>query len=219
MGIKKIKILIVDDHKMLRDGIRTMLQSQAKRYKFMITEAGSGEEAIDKVTLNDYDIVLIDYQLPNLNGADTVKNMVAIKSSIKVLALSNYDEYTYITNIMNEGAKGYVLKNIGPDELIHAIETILSGKNYYADDVAIKLIDIETSSKKMSARLDKHGITKRELQVLKMIANEMTNEEIAKKLVLGKRTIDSHRQNLMNKLNVRNTAGLVKYAYEFKLVS
>lgn len=218
MKIKKIKVLIVDDHKMIRDGIRTMLESQSRRYKFTITEAESGEEAIDKVHENSYDIVLMDYQLPNMNGADTVKSLVIYKSNIKILALSNYDEYTYITNIMKAGAMGYVLKNIGPDELIQAIETILAGKNYYANDVAIKLIDIESSSKKMFSASHDLGITKRELQILKMIVSEMTNDEIAKKLELGKRTVDSHRQNLLNKLRVKNTAGLVKCAYELKLV-
>lgn len=220
MRPKKVKILIVDDHKMVRDGIRAMLESQNKKYKFAITESDSGEDAIDKIINDeDYDVVLMDYQLPKMNGADTVKEMVIYRSNIKVLALSNYDEHTYITNIMKAGAKGYVLKNIEPDELIHAIETIMAGKNYYANDVAIKLIDIESSSKRAFDKLGDHGVTRRELEILQMIAMEMTNDEIAQKLSIGKRTVDSHRQNLINKLHVKNTAGLIKCAYEYKILS
>jgi DNA-binding NarL/FixJ family response regulator len=219
MARDKIKVMIVDDHQMVRDGIRIMLESQTKRFQFEITEAEDGESAINKLVKENFDIVLMDYQLPTITGAETVHNMLLYKRETKVLALSNYDEFTYITDMLKAGAKGYVLKNIGPDELLNAIETILGGKNYYSNDVAVKLIDVNSQSKKIiRGKRKNHGVTKREIEILKFIAGGLTNEVIAKKLKLSKRTVDSHRQNLLNKLGVNNTAGLLKSAYDLKLM-
>jgi DNA-binding NarL/FixJ family response regulator len=220
---KKIKILIVDDHKMIRDGIRSMLESQEKKYKFIVDEAENGEEGFEKTKRGQYDIVIMDYQLPILNGVEATKAALGHNPDLKILALSNYDEYMYIDNMMKAGAKGFVLKNIGPEEFINAIETVLSGKNYYSNDVAVKLISFDHNNVQI-ARLvrqkrDKADmLSKRELEILKFIASEFTNEEIATQLFISKRTVDTHRQNLMKKLNVKNTAGLVKYAYELKIL-
>ena len=187
------------------------------KYNFIITESESGEDAIDQIQKTDYDIVLMDYQLPKMNGAETVYNLLLYKPEIKILALSNYDEYAYIKNMIDSGIKGYVLKNIGPTELLAAIESILDGKFYYSHDVALKLIHPKpTDSKK--TRFKGIILSKREIEVLKGIASEMTNDEIAAKLNVVKRTIDSHRQNLIRKLGVKNTVGLVKYAIELKLI-
>jgi DNA-binding NarL/FixJ family response regulator len=216
MSLKNIKILVVDDHKMIRDGIRTMLETHKKEFNFTIDEAGSGEEAINKIIILDYDIVLMDYQLPKLNGAETLQQMLIYKSTTKTLAISNYDEQAYIKNFLQAGAKGYVLKDISPTELILAINTILSGKHYFTNEIAYKLTNANSSI--TSKKQNHFGLTKRELQILELIVNEMTNDEIAEKLFLAKRTVDTHRQNLLNKMNVKNTVGLVKCAYEFNLV-
>jgi DNA-binding NarL/FixJ family response regulator len=220
---KKIKILIVDDHKMVRDGIRSMLESQEKKYKFIVDEAENGSVGVTKARKGKYDIVIMDYQLPLMNGVDSTKAILANNPAAKILALSNYDEYMYIDNMMKSGAKGFVLKNIGPEEFINAIEVIMGGKNYYSNDVAVKLISFDHSNVQV-ARLvrqkrDKSEmLSKRELEILKLIAAEYTNEEMATRLFISKRTVDTHRQNLMKKLNVKNTAGLVKYAYELKIL-
>ncbi|MBI2269859.1 MAG: response regulator transcription factor [Bacteroidetes bacterium] len=213
---ENVRVLIVDDHQMIRDGIRTMLESKTDTCRFIISEAESGEDAIVKVQKNDYDIILMDYQLPGINGAATVYNLLLYKPHLKILALSNYDEYSYIRKIVDSGAKGYILKDIGPTELYTAIATILSGKPYYSNDVALKLIHHKTADAKLRYR--GVSLSKREIQVLKGIANEKSNEEIAKKLNIAKRTVDSHRQNLINKLGVKNTVGLVKLALELKLI-
>ena len=136
---------------------------------------------------------------------------------MKVLALSNYDELSYVKSMINEGANGYILKNIEPSQLVHAIQSVLGGSSYYSNEVALKLID---SAKNTDSIIppNKSRLTKRELEVLKMIALEMTNDEIAKGLFISKRTVDTHRQNLLNKLHVKNTAGLIKAAYAFNLV-
>jgi len=211
---KNLKVLITDDHQMVRDGIRTMLESQKEKYDFVITEASSGEEALELVQKNKFDVVLMDYQMPGMNGSETTYEILIYKPGTKVLALSNYDEYTYVKNIIDSGALGYVLKNVSPGELVIAIETIMRGKLYYANDIAQILINNSGNRTKMG----NIHLTKRELEVLKLIANEMSNKEIASKLHIEKRTVDAHRQNMLNKLNAKNTVSLVKLAIEYKLI-
>jgi len=209
--MKKLRALIIDDHKMVRDGIKSMLESQDKKYKFTIDEAEDGEEGAEKAIHHTYDIIILDYQLPKLNGADTAKKILATKPKARILALSSYNEYMYIERMMRIGAKGFVLKNIGPEELIRAIESIISGKDYYSSEIALKLLNFDNySDNSHSQELNK--LSKREIEILKLIADEYTNGQIAEKLSLSKRTIDTHRQNLLTKLNVTNTAGLVKFA-------
>jgi DNA-binding NarL/FixJ family response regulator len=210
-----IKLLIVDDHQMVRDGIRVMLESQKKIYSFLITEAETGEAAIKYVLNNSYDIVLIDYQLPKMTGMETVERILLYKPNTKILALSNYDELSYINNMLKAGVAGYILKNVEPSELIAAIKTILDNKAFYSNEVAVKLIE---SKKNIVSSIDKYGLTKRELEILKCITQEKSNDEISEMLNISKRTVDSHRQNLLNKLHVKNTAGLTKIAIELRLV-
>lgn len=215
--IKTIRLLIVDDHQMVRDGIKIMLESKANFLRFDIDEAENGEIAVRKILKSDYDIVLMDYQLPGMSGSETVQKIRLYKKDLKVLVLSNYDEFSYIRSMINEGANGYILKNIDPAQLLHAIESVLAGKPYYSNEVALKLIDSAMDSGGIS-NTQKSSLSKRELEILKMIALEMTNDEIAKSLFISKRTVDTHRQNLLKKLQVKNTAGLIKAAYEFELL-
>jgi DNA-binding NarL/FixJ family response regulator len=220
---KRVKILIIDDHKMVRDGIRSMLESQEKKYKFSIDEAENGSVGVTKAGKVHYDIIIMDYQLPFMNGVETTKAILANKPETKILALSNYVEYMYIDNMMISGAKGFVLKNIGPEEFIKAIETILGGKNYYSNDVAVKLISFDHSNipvvRLVRQKRDKFEmLSKRELEILKLIAAEYTNEEMAVCLFISKRTVDTHRQNLMKKLDAKNIVSLVKFAYELKIL-
>jgi DNA-binding NarL/FixJ family response regulator len=215
--VKIIRLLIVDDHQMVRDGIRVMLESKENFFRFEIDEAENGEIAIRKILKKEFDIVLIDYQLPGMSGTETLQRIRLYKKDIKVLALSNYDEFSYVKSMIDGGANGYILKNVEPSQLITAIQSVLADIPYYSNEVALKLIDsAKNPDKTVPAR--KSGLTKRELEILKMIAFEMTNDEIAKSLFISKRTVDTHRQNLLNKLNVKNTAGLIKAAYEFNLL-
>jgi DNA-binding NarL/FixJ family response regulator len=210
-----VRLLIVDDHQMVRDGIRVMLESQNKTYAFIITESENGEDAIKNVLKYDYDIILIDYQLPKMTGMETVEKILLYKPTTKILALSNYDELTYINNMLKAGVSGYILKNVEPMELIAAIKTILNDKIFYSNEVAIKLIE---SKKRTASGIDKYSLTKRELEILKLITQEKTNDEISTLLFIAKRTVDSHRQNLLNKLGVKNTVGLTKIAIELRLI-
>jgi len=218
---RNVRILIVDDHKMVRDGIRSMLEFQESKFKFFINEAVDGEEGVEIAGQNPYDIVIMDYQLPGIDGADAARLIVEKNPEAKILALSNYNEYMYIDRMIKIGVKGFVLKNVTPEELIKAIETILNGGNYFSNDVAIKLLNFENNNPDtFRARLhSSHAkvyddLSTREIEVLKLIGEAKSNDEIAEQLSISKRTVETHKQHLLRKIGVKNTSGLIKFAVE-----
>lgn len=211
-----VSVLLVDDHKMLRDGLQQMLASLDQYIKFRVTEVESGEAALKKLSRSVPDLVILDYKMPGISGAETICRMLRHQPSLPILVLSNYDELPCIQMVMEAGARGYILKSIEPAEMLKAIRTILSGRTYYCSEVALKLIEAANESGAPVLQ-DKPLLTPRETEVLQLIAMEYTNEEIARKLFVARRTIDTHRQNLLLKLGVRNTAGLVKAAIRMNL--
>lgn len=215
--MKKITILIVDDHKVIREGISSMLYLFSNTYTFLIDFSETGEDSIDKIKKNEYDLVIMDYQLPGINGAEATKKIIRKKPKTNILALSNYDEYMNIMSMINAGAKGFILKNIDADELLLAIETVLSGKNYYSNDVAAKLINFKPK-KKLLKKTEPEAITSRERQILNLIIKEYTSQEIGDKLGISRRTVDKHREKIIEKLQVSKTAGLIKKAIELNLI-
>jgi DNA-binding NarL/FixJ family response regulator len=216
-NITKLNVLIVDDHKMIRDGLKGMLQSLKKTVVCKVTEATSCLEALHKMEQQGFDLLIMDYRMPGLSGADAVHRMIRFRPETKILVLSNYDEFAYVQSMMEAGARGYVLKSIEPAELLNAIITILDGQIYFCSEVAIKYIESITGSAAENIQI-RHALTRRQQEILRLIAMEYTNDEIAAKLFLAKRTIDSHRQNMLRKLDVKNTVGLVKAAYALNLV-
>lgn len=125
-----INVLVIDDHKMIRDGLKVMLASLSKFQLFKLVEADSGEDAIKKISKTSFEVVIMDYQMPGLSGAETIHRILRFRPKMKILALSNYDELSYIQSMMDAGAKGYILKNIEPAEMLNAIRTILADKIY-----------------------------------------------------------------------------------------
>ena len=219
--MEKIRILIVDDHKMIRNGLCAMLESYRKTHDFMIDEAESGEEALLQIKKSVYDLIIMDYQLPGMDGAETTRAIVDYNPIANILALSNYDETMYIENILKAGAKGYVLKNIAADELVKAITTILNGKNYYSNEVAVKLIDRQMNVKEsilLQSLSSCEKLSERELEILKLVAEEYTNKQIAEKLFISQRTVENHRYNMLEKMKVNNVIALLKKAREQRLL-
>jgi DNA-binding NarL/FixJ family response regulator len=215
--IKVINALIVDDHQMVRDGIKTMLETNRSLFKFNITEAENGQQAILKTNNYDFDIIIMDYQLPGMFGYEIINQIKLKKPYTKFLALSNYDEVSYVQKMLSAGATGFILKNIEPTQLINAISNVLKNKPYFSSEITSKLINAEPIEESKDI-IKKYKLTKRELEVLIFIAQGFINEEISEKLFVSKRTIETHRQNLSKKLKVKNTAGLIKAAYKLKLI-
>ncbi len=205
-----IKILIADDHKVFRDGIISILESE-KDMK-VVGEVGDGRAVVELLKNIQPDIILMDITMGDSGGIETSKIIKKEYPNIKILALSMHDESTYIVKMLEAGAKGYLLKNAGGKEMIRAIRVVNEGNTYYSGEVSAAIIDHLTKGTKPKERKEGIPLSKRELEVLELIAEEFTNPEIAEKLYISIRTVDTHRRNLIEKLGVKNTAGLVKYA-------
>lgn len=224
MEKKNVKILIVDDHPIVRDGIKTMLEmGDFDCCIFNILEAGNGEETMTMLRNNAFNLIIMDYQLEETDGSSLAKRVIESYPEQHILALSNYDDIEYAGNMLKAGARGYVMKNVGTPELIKAINTVLEGKLYYAQHLANELIERRILGKG-SGELNSDNpavarLSRREIEIIQLICDQLTNEEISKKLFLSKRTIDNHRQNILNKLGMNNTAGLVRFAVENGLVN
>ena len=219
-----VKILIVDDHPIVRDGIKTMLElGDFDTYVFTILEAGSAEETMLMLKNNSFDLVIMDYQLEETNGAVLTKSVINLYPSQYILTLSNYEDSTYAGSMLKAGARGYVTKNLAAKGLVDAISSVLEGKIHFSLRIANELIEHRILGK---SRIELNAVnpslsrlSKREVEIIKLICDQLTNDEISKMLFLSKRTIDNHRQNILNKLGMRNTAGLVRFAVENGLVT
>jgi len=212
------KILIADDHAMFADGIASILKAEPSIK--VVGRCLEGPCVIDFLKNNPVDILLLDVNLPGMSGIDVCKEVTTKFKNTKVLAISMFNEESFVTEILNNGAMGYILKNTGREELLKAIDTVLSGQSYFSADVTQTimkgLMKQRTASKQSEKVLPK--ISRREKEVLALIIEEHTTQEIANKLFISLKTVESHRSNLLAKLNARNTAGLVRIALENKLL-
>jgi len=206
-----INILLVDDNKLIRDGIKSILKSTKKIR--VLEEAENGIEAVAMAEMNDFDVVVMDVKMPEMDGIEVTKHIVKKKPNTKILACSLYDEFQYIEEILRAGAMGYILKNEGKKELITAIKSIYEGNSYFSEKISTKMMG-RFIGDKSHKKVSNTKVTRRENEVLKLIAEGFFNREIAEKLFLSPRTIDAHRRNLLKKLNAKNTAQLLKNAYQ-----
>ncbi|MDX2001182.1 MAG: response regulator transcription factor [Chitinophagales bacterium] len=215
--MKKIKILIVDDHPMIRHGIKSLLDGD--QYE-VSDEASNGEEALQKLARAKFDLVIMDIKMPEMNGIEATEEIVKRYPDVRVLAISMYDEQRYIMKMLQAGAMGYVLKNTGKQELMTAVNTVMQGESYFSQEVSSIMMSQFMTRKPVqteNAKLD-ITLTKRETEIIRLIAEELTNSEIADRLGISPRTVDTHRRNLLQKLDVKNTAGLVKYAIQHNIL-
>jgi two-component system nitrate/nitrite response regulator NarL len=207
---KKISLFIVDDHQMLIDGIKALLQNETEFE--IVGEALRSGEALDKLKKQKVDIVISDINMPEMSGIDLARNLRLTHPEQKILALSMFGEKTTIVDMMDAGVSGYILKNTGKQELVTALKTIASGKTFFSQEVSEEL-------KKTDETIDKrYLLTAREREIVKHIAKGMSHTEIGEKLFISPRTVDTHRTNLMKKLEVNSIAELIKLAIQLKLI-
>lgn len=222
--IKKIRILLADDHEVVRNGLKLML-SQQKAFIPVIEEVGDGEEVIQITSQRSFDVVLLDISLPKQNGIDITKILMKRNGGTRILALTMHREEYIIKQMISAGALGYLLKNTGVDELTKAILTVSSSKRYFCNEASQVLIsnaknDLPALNKRHELNLNqKDVLSVREKEVMLLIVKELSSAQIAEKLFISKRTVDSHRKNIISKLNLKNTAGLVKYALQHNLLN
>ena len=212
-----IKIALADDHKIVRDGIRTMLESQPNIE--VVAEVSNGNEILKKLENTQVDLVIMDISMPEKDGIKATKNLKEKHPNVKVLALTMSNDDLHIRQMIQAGASGYIMKSAGRKDLKDAIETIMNGKHYFSDEATQSIMMDLVKGKGKSTTMAAVHITDRELEILDLIVQEYTNQEIAEKLFISSRTVDAHRRNLLQKTGARNTAGLVKYAFQHNLIS
>jgi DNA-binding NarL/FixJ family response regulator len=221
--MKKTRIVIADDHSVVRSGLRLLLQSSPDYT--VVAEAENGEEAVALVERHKPDVVIMDISMPKLNGIDATGIMKKSNPELKIIILTVHEDEEYVYQILRAGASGYVLKSAGKKEIFAAIRSALSGERFFSPGISKLIIegfikrDKEQPHHQESAEGPaKQLLTKREMEVLQYIAQGFTNRMIAEALFLSIRTINTHRTNLMHKLDIHDTARLVRYAIERGLV-
>ena len=208
--LEKIRVYIVDDHAVVVEGIYALLQKEPELE--ICGHAHNAENCLQYFIMGSADVVLLDISLPDMNGVELCKVIKTKCPPVMVLALSTFNQGTYIRKMMENGASGYLLKNAGKKEIIEAIKIVASGKTYLSYDAG-QILKSDTQRKNTIPSL-----TKREKEILFLIVDGLTNPQIAEKLFISIDTVDSHRKNLHFKLNVNNTAQLVRFAVENSLL-
>lgn len=211
MQHKPINVLIVDDHPMVVEGLKTLLSDDDT--VFVKTHFTNGQDTLDFLETEIVDVVLLDVNLPDINGVEMVKMILDKRATISILGLSTYSEPSIINQMIKNGVKGYLLKNATSDELVTAISQVHEGHFYFGSEVQKILADSVTQETR-----DIPKLTRRETHILKLIADGKTTNIIAEELFISPLTVETHRRNLMQKMEVSNAASLIKIAVEKKLI-
>ena len=214
--MNKIRVLIADDHKIFRDGIRYILEKENDIA--VVDEAANGNEILEKIGTTPVDVIILDIDIGKPTGIEVTEVIRDRYPEVKVLILSMIGLHDFVIQALEKGATGYILKNTGKDEVLTAIRSVAKGDSYFSKEVSAILIEQLNKPKTGRTRSEGIPLTAREVEVLQLIAKEFSNPEIAEKLYISIRTVDTHRRNLLEKLGVKNTAGLVKYAIQKGLV-
>jgi two-component system nitrate/nitrite response regulator NarL len=214
--MKKIKLLLVDDHQMLIDGIKALLKDQQQ---FEIAgEATRSRQALDMISAIKPDIVVTDINMPEMSGIELTRELKRIAPGIKVLALSMYGEKAMISEMLDAGVSGYILKNTGRSELVNALTKISEGGMFFSDEVAAEMMKAMSVRQQLKQEEQQVNLTQREKEIVQLIAKEYSNIQIAEALFISERTVETHRKNIFRKTNTKSVVGLIKYAYENKLI-
>ena len=212
-----VRILLVDDHKIFREGMRLLIESQTDLK--VVGEAGDGHAAVDEADRLNPDVIIMDIALPNLNGIEATKRILSTHDRIRILALSVHSDKTYVSEMLTAGAKGYLPKKVASDELITAIQSLMKDQFYLSplvtEPVIRDLLDTKTRKFKPQASL----LTAKEREVLQLIAEGNSSKDIAELLGVSARTVEAHRAKIMKKLNLSGIAEMTKYAIAHGMVS
>jgi DNA-binding NarL/FixJ family response regulator len=210
---RSCRVFLVDDHRMMRDGLRAILDKSGHQ---TVGEAGSGREALTLAQQADPQVVIMDISMPGLNGVDATQRLLAELPRVKVIALSMSADRRYVLAMFAAGARGYLLKNSAADELLQAIRTVMDGLTYVSPSIAATVVDssLVAASSRANQRL-----SVREREVLQLIAEGLSSKAIATQLTVAVSTVDTHRRQIMEKLNLHTVAQLTKYAIREGLTS
>lgn len=209
--IAPIRIVLADDHEIFRDGFKVMIKKQPSVQ--LVGEAADGEELIRQTRQLRPDVVITDIKMPVMDGVEATKQLTSEFPEIGIIALSMFDEENLIVEMLEAGAKGYLLKNAHKDEIMEAIKTVDRNHTYYCNGTSARLANmIAKSTFRPSTRVVKPEFSEKEVAVIRYICKEMSNKEIASNLNLSIRTIEGYRDRILEKIGARNAAGIVVYA-------
>jgi DNA-binding NarL/FixJ family response regulator len=216
---KKIKIHLADDHQVLIEGIQFLLQTVTN---FEIVGFSlNGKNIYEEVASNHAHVLILDLNMPEKDGMEVIKEFNQKGSSCKIIILSSYDDLKLIKEVMKLGANGYLTKNCAGENIIEAIHAVFNGEDYFCNAVRQKIFNLvakENQKVNNEVLLNNSDLTERELEVITLISLEYTGKEISDKLFISTNTVETHRKNIIKKIKVKNTIGLVKYAIKNKLI-
>ena len=212
------KIIIVDDHKIFRQGLKSLIVNE--RMAEVIAEACNGKEFLDILHKHSPDLVLMDIEMPEMNGVDATRLAIQNNPDLKILVLSTFGDELHYYNIIQAGAKGFVLKSSGINELQTAIKDVAAGESYFSNELLRRIIANVGAEAKAEAPETTSGdkLTKRELEILQHVANGLSNDEIADKLHISLTTVKGHRSSILAKTGSKNTASLIIHAIKNNLI-
>ncbi len=212
----KIRIAIVDDHVLFRAGLISLFD-ECDQYK-IVFEAGNGHDAIEILKIRPVDIIFLDIEMPVMGGVEATKKIRAEYPDIKILILTMHDEEEMVFHLLENGANGYLLKDNDFDTINEAIQSVLSMGYYFNEKISKAMLARIVEQKKVIPKFEEEELSDREKEILKLLCHEKTNKEIADDLTISIRTVEGHRQSIMNKTGVKNLAGMVMYAVKKKLL-
>jgi DNA-binding NarL/FixJ family response regulator len=211
----QIKVFILDDHQMLIDGLKALL-TNVNEFEICGT-ANSGKAALEMINKNLPDIILSDINMPEMDGIVFTREVKKLYPDVKVLALSMFGEKSTISEILDAGASGYILKNTGQEELINALKKISAGGMFFSDEISAEMMK-SLSERGQKKEEEKVHLTEREKEIIQLIAKEYSNARIGETLFISERTVETHRKNIFRKANTKTVVGLIKFAIEHKLI-
>ncbi|MFC1712535.1 response regulator [Candidatus Poribacteria bacterium] len=214
--MQKIRVLLVDDHSILREGIKALLENQ--RGIEVVAEAENGREAVLKAAQIQPDVVILDISMPLMDGLEATRQMKRESPEVKILVLTMYDDEEYFFQLLRAGASGYVTKKAVGTELASAIEAVYRGESYFCPSMSKYLLSDYLRLDRATEHIEQVELTSREREIVKLIAEGYTNQQIADSLHRSVKTIESHRSNILRKLDIHDTIELVKYAVRKKLI-
>jgi DNA-binding NarL/FixJ family response regulator len=218
MGDRKTKVVIVEDHRLFREGLKSLLADKSDFE--VVGEAGDGLEAIRCVKRRQPNLLLLDLSMPKMNGISVMREIKGQFPEIKILALTIHESDQYVLEAFEAGADGYCLKDAGRNELMVAVDSVLLGKRYISPSISNNVLEgYLTGRKKLKSKTSWDMITPREREVLKLLGEGYQNKEIADMLHISVKTVEKHRANIMNKLDLHNAAALTAYAIDHGLVT
>ncbi len=225
--MERVSVFVADDHHLFIAGLQSILKDSEKYFFNVIGIAHTGEELLEKLKLEEPDLLILDLNMPGRDGLDALKSIRLIYPKLKILALTMYDDSKIVKSAFKQGVDGYVLKNVPKEELHSAIDDVLADLTHLGKGVRISgtlanmtkpIVQLSNNVQFEDRFIKKYNLTKRELEILKLITLALSNKEIAKELFISDQTVSVHRKNIMRKLGVSNTAGLIKIAYDNSLI-